>query len=218
MPKNITGKPEQDMLSGHSEQMWSCELSPEDKSSYGIKMVDIRGVDKAVIDSHQPYSGSSIFRVSEGVVQGRFLLVPSNAMVEIDNPPPEGRRHLASKTGTLKTLVIRVIGNNGQSPPTFSKADAIDDMFTDGVSLKTQFAACSYNQLTIQPYSGTTTKGVAITGGVVDVKIPDNPVEGSDLETSANNAAKALFGDLESQFDLVVSFASYLGLGGGGGV
>ena len=76
----------------------------------------------------------------------------------------------------------------------------IDDVFDDGACLKSQMEACSYGQLTISPYNGN-----GISGGVVDVTISTAPSAGRKaMENAAYAQAETQFGNLESQFGLVL--------------
>jgi hypothetical protein len=108
-----------------------------------------------------------------------------------------------SNTGILKTLVVRVTDSVGIR----MKADTsqlVGDVFTDSVSLRTQYAACSKDQLLIEPatFVGDGT-------GIVDVTI-DIAAAGQDKTTiqyAAVSRAEELYGGtdgLAAQFDLVM--------------
>eukprot|EP00532_Pseudo-nitzschia_australis_P007855 CAMPEP_0168175344 /NCGR_PEP_ID=MMETSP0139_2-20121125/7065_1 /TAXON_ID=44445 /ORGANISM="Pseudo-nitzschia australis, Strain 10249 10 AB" /LENGTH=851 /DNA_ID=CAMNT_0008093711 /DNA_START=161 /DNA_END=2714 /DNA_ORIENTATION=- len=120
---------------------------------------------------------------------------------------PTGRRQrrLTKSTGTLLTLVIRVIGQNGIGP-TASTETTRNNVFLDETCLKSQYAACSMDQLIIQPYQGNSTTGVAIDGGVVDVKldIDTNLKRKYEFIKRAYIVAHEQLGNLEEQFDLVL--------------
>eukprot|EP00536_Pseudo-nitzschia_multiseries_P010548 jgi/Psemu1/26265/gm1.26265_g len=103
-------------------------------------------------------------------------------------------------SGTLSTLVIRVVDSNEQAVASITQLK--DDIFTDAVSMKTQFAACSHNQLIIQPASTGD-------GGIVEVSIDISAVNADHytLETKAKAQAEALYGGsdgLASKYDLVL--------------
>ncbi len=99
------------------------------------------------------------------------------------------------QTGTRRVLAVRVIVNDG----TYSHADQTglsNDVFGNGidpVNLKSQYAACSYNQLvfeksldrnlstTITPNIGDT----AISNGVVDIRVNHNKTAGDGTIVNA---------------------------------
>lgn len=90
-----------------SEEVWSCELTDEDYDIYGVRMVEMEGVE---IDE-DTVSGFSQLQVSEAMVsaEGR-MSVSSSAAVDVV-PIDGGRRRLAHQTGELTTLVVRVVAN-----------------------------------------------------------------------------------------------------------
>ena len=74
---------------------------------------------------------------------------------------------------------IRIVNTNGVGPIEFRDSHPLhghdidvaklkNDVFLDAVSLQTQYARCSYNQLQIKLYEGTTSTGKNITGGVTE--------------------------------------------------
>eukprot|EP00536_Pseudo-nitzschia_multiseries_P016358 jgi/Psemu1/313075/fgenesh1_kg.1087_\ len=144
------------------------------------------------------------------------MTIPSDALVQIlDRPVHLGsktrrqqmqdRRTLAASSGTLKTLVVRVIAKNGIGPT--ADIDKLrSDVFEDRACLKSQYEACSFGQLIIEPFHGITLKGLTINGGVVNVRVNVNPVEGNrdHFEDEAKIKATEMYGDLASQFDLVM--------------
>jgi hypothetical protein len=89
-----------------TEEVWSCELSEEDRLAYGFRMLEVEGV---AIETAQVVSGYSELRVSEAMLTVGKMSIPSGASVDI--VPLEGGRRLTAKTGTLKTLVVRVVAN-----------------------------------------------------------------------------------------------------------
>jgi len=116
-------------------------------------------------------------------------------------------RNLATPTGTKDTVVIRVNANDNS--PGFTSAQISSDVFTDPYCLKSQYAACSYNQLTIREYvPGNGVSNVATSAlGVIDININMN-AEGGNRETAqslANQALTSLLGESPGNvFDLVL--------------
>jgi len=113
------------------------------------------------------------------------------------------------KTGSLDTLVVRVVANDSQ-PPT---AEALsEDIFNDSYCLKSQYAACSYGKLTIQEYlpgSGiSNVPTVAGAPGIVEVNVQTNAI-GNTKETIQDLAKAELnklldTNDPGSMFDIVM--------------
>jgi hypothetical protein len=111
-------------------------------------------------------------------------------------------------TGTLKTLMIRVIDSKNVQPEQ-SIEQLENGIYKDDSSFKSQIEACSYKKLEIQPFSGTTLNGQTINDGVTDVEIDYDVSLGTenkvDLKNAAFAAANDQIGGLESDdFDLVM--------------
>ena len=118
---------------------------------------------------------------------------------------PEQERNLAAlrssrmlRTGTKTVLAVRIIVNDGAYSWT-DQTGLSNDVFGNGVdtvNLKSQYAACSYNQLifekapdrsmltTITPNAGDTN----IVNGVVDIKVNNNITAG---DATIRNAVTA---------------------------
>jgi hypothetical protein len=114
---------------------------------------------------------------------------------------------LASAEGVKRTLVIRIVGD-GVGPKS-SLNQLREEVFGNGISLKSQMERCSHGKLDIQPFSGSTWGGrfnQKIVGGVVELGIPTNPYGKSDkrMENDAMQTAFFVFGNLDAQFDLVL--------------
>lgn len=132
---------------------------------------------------------------------------------------------LARAEGVKKTLVIRVVGDG--VGPKASLNDLKQEVFGNGISLKSRMEKCSHGKLDIQPFSGTTSGGAfnqKIDGGVVELGISTNPYGKRDkrMENDVMQAAFYVFGNLNAQFDLVLismppgifpNFAAYAYIG-----
>ena len=185
----------------YADEVWCCELSEEDQQQYNAsRMVMLEGVDVSSLDGG--VSGHTELQVSEALLSGGRLSVPSSAAV--DMVPIAGRRRLDTpSTGILNALVLRVTYQNKNDAADLNQMKS--SFFTDAVNLKERYEACSYGKLKIQPYSGTTTKGVSISGGAVNLNINTNPNQGKDkLEDAAQAAAASKLGNLRDQFHLVI--------------
>jgi len=107
--------------------------------------------------------------------------------------------------------VVRVVAGNGVEP-THGPEDTSNNVFYDEACLRSQYAACSRNQLSIQPFEGTTDTGVEISGGVASVAIDIDPVwnpkkkkgNKDEFVVRANTMATEQLGNLPEQFDLVL--------------
>ena len=78
--KDIQYQPDADGNPGASEEIWSCELSSDDKETYGSHMVEIEGIDKEWIDSRRVISGTSSMTVSEATIHEGTMTVAESAV------------------------------------------------------------------------------------------------------------------------------------------
>lgn len=204
------------------EEKWVCEfdISNREENFVGSgnvpTTVELEGLETGFLESHGAKSGHSTLLVSEAIIGGsngkQVLAILPTAVVQVVEHPDDfdettsrRRRNLKTTSGTLKALVVRVISKNGIEP-TASGDQLRSDVFYDKLCLKSQYKACSYGRLEIEPFIGTTKTGRKINGGVVDVKINVNPSDGNRdlLEADALIRATEIYGDLASQFDLVM--------------
>lgn len=230
--KCITFQPTAEHPKGHHKDSWVCELSEEDKRKLNLQFVDIEESDassSALINVTT--SGESTMTISEAIIDSERpqMFIPEYAHVEIrgivqdethersvnggdrgsqDVRLTQGtgvRRQLVSRSGTLKTLVVRVSDRNNVEPDA-NIAKLNNDVFDDAVSLKTQTEACSYGKLKIEPFRGNTPSNKYISNGIVDVKIDYDINGGADgMDQAALRAANEQLGDLSnSMFDLVM--------------
>ena len=203
------------------EEKWSCEFrilsEAENLDANGIvrTTIELEGLDEGFLESQGARSGHSTLLVSKAIIGGndgrQVLAISPTSVVQILEHPNDvnntsrRRRELVTSSGTLKALVVRVISKNGIEP-SVSIDQLRSDVFEDKLCLKSQYAACSYGRLEIEPFSGTTKTGRKINGGVVDVKIDVNPTNGNRdlLEADAKKRAIEMYGELASQFDIVL--------------
>jgi hypothetical protein len=123
----------------------------------------------------------------------KIYVVAGASMREI--APPTGRRSLIpsrrSTTGPLTVLVVRVIAADASTTSSVSQlSDSVFGTHGDAVNLRSQFLACSNNQLDFQPYAGTTATGQVITNGVAEVTI-SNTVLGQSDSVIVNSVSTA---------------------------
>lgn len=217
MLPSSTGRQEKQIL---TEEKWTCEfdiakLAGNFGDNDNIRTtVELKGVDNGFLETQGAKSGHNMLFASKAIVgdtNGRLVLeIPSTAFVQVLQRPDDlgntaRRRKLAASSGTLKALVVRVVSMNGIEP-TASIDQLRSDVFEDKLCLKSQYEACSHGRLLIEPFHGTTETDRKISGGVVDVKISINPSNGNrdQLEANAKKRATEIYGDLASQFDLVM--------------
>jgi hypothetical protein len=223
---------------GHGEDSWSCEFPPELAKRFGdVGMMDIKGVSKEELDARGAVSGESIVRVdASAYVQQSIkdanrnivLQIPQASGYEvemmdskIDTRHAHNRRarlrrerkldsSLAGSLGTFKVLVVRIVDGAGTGPD--ANAEVLqENIFNDKVCLKSQYEACSHDQVLITQateFSTTLENNVSI-NGIVDVHVNALAVEGNYkmLEYEAMAAANNIYGrfsSLAETFDLVM--------------
>jgi len=225
--KCVTFGPTAEHPRGYHRDYWACKLSNVDSEKFdGLQFVEFAESSssssslKGILANAT--SGSSVLSISEATIDddAALLHIPAHANIQIqdeadadainnnnNNNNSINVRNLANakSTGTLNTLVIRVIDSNGIEP-TSSTDQLIDDVFADAISLKTQMEACSYNKLRIEPFHGTTPTNHTIQNGVVDIQMDfDITSNTSGVDNAALRAAKDTLGDLDDpMFDLVM--------------
>lgn len=223
---------------GRKEDSWSCEFSPSlARRLGGVEMMDIEGVSKEELDSLGAISGETILRVGTSAFveqrrrdqNGKIALhIPpaSNYAVEdmdskIDIRHTRNRRSrlrhrrrldggLDESLDALKVLVVRVIDGAGIGPDPDAAA-LENDIFYGNVCLKSQFQACSHNQVFIEQateFSTTQNNNVTV-NGIVDVQVDVLAEEDNFnmLEIRALQAAESTYGTISSladTFDIVM--------------
>jgi hypothetical protein len=126
------------------------------------------------------------------------LIFPDLANVQYGEDP-EARRKLAVTTGTKEMLAVRVIASDAST--TSSESEISDAWFGtsgDAVNFKSQYEACSYNKLQINPANTND-----ISNGVTTATI-SNIVSGTDNGVIRNAVTAALGSSFTSQFDHVM--------------
>lgn len=113
-------------------------------------------------------------------------------------PIYQDRRQLLSTTGSKTVLVVRVKANDAETTPS---EDDLSDVFfgtyTDSVTLKSQMADCSYDQLLLSPVADRNGTSTAIENGVVTVTVDSNAT-GADSEDMLDIVST----ELNSQFEV----------------
>ena len=160
---------------------WSCQVGSKQgqtrAATLGSAIMEVEGVPKEWIEAHPVISGQSVLKtrgayVRESIATGEVtMVVPNGASVSIESLPEDDRRHCRQQQlrgrynldviGNKTTLVVRVVDSQNHTVNA-TLAQLQDDVFLDSVSLKTQYAACSHDQLIIEPanVNSNTSKGV----------------------------------------------------------
>lgn len=151
---------------------------------------------------------------------GTKLKVMNDAKVAVETMSAEDVRHSGyreqqkrrernladSSPGTLKTLVVRVTDSVGVSVDA-DTAQLVDDIFEDDVSLRTQYAACSKDQLLIEPASDVGDGGTGIVDVTIGISAGAAGTTRSDIQSRALAEAEKSYGGpygLAARFDLVL--------------
>ena len=155
-----------------------CELDPEDADGVVGLMRRIEGLHDG--DVTTVIDGTLLFFVAGSYVEGDVVYCPSGVKPMYSNVSFSASASVqpqmtfpapASQTGVQTVLMVRAVFNDIQ--PSKSTSELSDEVFgtgTDPVNMKSQFAACSYNKFTTEPYSGTI-NSTAITNGVYEVSV-----------------------------------------------
>lgn len=192
------------------EGSWDCELSEDDAAAVGSKFVKIAGISNEEMVKRGAVSVESVLLVgADSYIQGNqharnslggSAVLHVEGSFEVEHMDENDTRHhrnrkarrnrerrdLADSTGTLKTLVVRVIDGKNKSPPSANKLD--NDIFVDSVSLKKQFEKCSYGNINIQKTDE----------GIIDIKVSS---AGNGKESSKDTLMGEAYTAIESKFN-----------------
>lgn len=170
---------------GKIEELVSCEFMQEDlPDDEDFQMLEVTFLQQSDIDELD-LGGESTLTVSDSTIDEakNELMVPKGAQIRVDHVPeievaPRNTRRLAI-AGNREVLVIR---ETRTSPAGSVLSDQIFGTFGDRVNLASQYAACSYNQLTFSPWAGNGRPSAIVTDGVLTVSITDT-IQGSSDAT-----------------------------------
>ena len=148
---------------------WGCDLDPADVNEQTGYTVQIDGYD---LSSGQDKLGKPIHSGhTKFFAEGTSLIAPGKARVakkaraRFDH---QSHRRVAVVTGNKTVLAIRVIAADLQTAGNEDfVSDKIFGTYGDTVNMKTQYAACSNNQLIMNPANKTTTTNFTVLNGVV---------------------------------------------------
>ena len=201
--------------------VWVCEFpfAVAQSRLRGRSFIDIDQTDvpKEVMDGMGAQSGASILRttgayIEESLDTGAMMMhIPTTASMEVvsidsDEHDSQHSRRLASPNpGVLSVLVVKVIDSFG-AQLSATNAQLVNDIFEDDYSLKTGYKSCSKDQLTIEPAANRNDGESGIVDGITSVVLDIAAQEGndSDLRNAAIAKATEEYGDISSQYDLVM--------------
>lgn len=173
-----------------------CELMGADAESGKDPFVVVNGLPSNFMKMHHVESGGTTIYADGALIDDKrgVLFLPSNTAVSTENrrlSDTDDRRLAQVKR---KVLVIRVEGSDRVT--TASEPQLSDQVFSssgDTLNLKTQYAACSYNQLVFEKSDKYPEIG---DDGVYTVKIPNSIVgeTSSTIRRLATNQVLADFG------------------------
>jgi len=198
---------------GYDEDYWLCNF--EDPSLFGgdpnKKIYTVEDGEELTTEAFHEFlelnavtSGKTVIVLSEAAVFDDKMIINIDdilALKEKDNHTEPARqqnlrkqdrrqRRLTKKEGDIKTLVVRVRAENSDPP---SAADLSSDIFYDQANLKTQYEACSYGKLTVDPYlqgmtgvNGDTVNVPNAAPGVIEITINES------VDSNNNGNYKAL--------------------------
>ena len=153
---------------------------------------------KSMLESGDLVSGETVLTPGVGAsFDEEDLIIPEGADLKGGTRRDRSRRRLAVTKGTKPILAVRVTDSAGKVRSE-SAAAISDDIFgtnSDPVNLKSQLAACSFNQLIVQPGLDPPDSNENATG-VIEVTIGVS-LEGNSRGTIRNavtTAVQALLG------------------------
>ena len=207
-------------MDGSSEKKWQCELDDTDFATSSKRFVDIKGLGQE--DFKGVRSGYNTLYVEGGDIAGGALVAPSGANKVIARIMPRKsaarinkeilaisavNEHSTIKTKDLYVLAVRVAAKDKTTTSSPAQIrNAIFGTSGDINNLKERFAACSYGEVIVNPFNGTTATRQNVTDGLIQVNLLTN-VRGArdqDIMNQVELQLRRLVGDLPSQFDHVM--------------
>ena len=199
---------------GSSSSNWKCELSLTDANISGSYFVDIDGIGDN--DLKNASSGTTSLFVTGGIIANGKLTIPPGAKKSMgrvekrgpaENQNNQQRSLYLGKANKHSVLVVRVVA--ADLSPGSSTAQMSNFVFGsagDVSNLRERYKSCSYGELLMEPFNGTSATGRIVTNGVYQVSIA-NTAKGQEVDLIVNAAVSrltVLLGNLASQFDHVM--------------
>ncbi len=209
---------------GKTLEKWECELLDRDAANAGKRFVEIEGLDDSDFDGIS--SGVTTLFAEGSVLSNGKLLIPKGQKITIGTIEPRGpaaRKKMEkqkNRGGTQQqrrlaplivderlVLAVRVEANDSTTNSSSATiADKVFGISGDASNLSERYESCSYGEVLMKPFVGTTTTGISIQNGVFQITIPDNVlgVQNVGVRNSVVQALTQQLGDLPSQFDHVM--------------
>ena len=162
-------------------------------------MVEIKGLTNEFTHSSLKdgrLSGQLLISVPGAPIQDGVLEVLDTSQISIENIP----LNIDTK-GVKKVFVIRADAPDASTGSTIDEiSDKVFGTFGDILNLKSQFAACSYNDLTFEPVSDAFNEYNIVNGiGEVAISTNVNGVDNSVIRDAMIAAANTKYGDLQTK-------------------
>ena len=210
---------------GSSEEKWECELQDFDAFNVGKRFVELEGLEEDELN--QVRSGYNTLFVNGGLLTNEKLIIPEGAERSIGTIEPRGpvqrqrqrkknkRARPSSQSRFLApanviervVLAVRIIASDSATTLSVDTiADKIFGLAGDQINLVERYRSCSYGELLMKPYVGTTVTGKTIQNGVYELTIPINVLGAvnTDVRNQVEAALTQQLGQLTSQFDHVM--------------
>ena len=210
-------------------QEWVCELQGVDAQNAQDSLVHIN-MDETFFEDNEVERGETYMYVPQATIEGHEMTIPDDSTdIVLEKKGNNGsksskssksdRRERRLSSGISSTdqttqgktlnkqrrvLVVRV-GSSGDGRTTSASASQLaDDVFTDSVSLATQYKRCSYGKLEIVPATGSN-----VVNGVVTVSLNGKDINGEESATVRSwmtDAAQSRIGvsSLSASYDHVM--------------
>lgn len=163
---------------------WVCQLSEADAAAAKATMVTIDGITPDFIKAYGIESAQNTIMVQEESIESNRMYVQNTATIIVGDSEQKKAKAAESENGgrklaaaPRKVLVVRVNNSSDGRKTSASASQLTNDIFDDAVSLKSQYAACSYGELTFDKATGSN-----VVGGVVSVDL-NSKVNGVSSDT-----------------------------------
>lgn len=153
---------------------WNCQIASEDMFGAEGILLPIRGGISFAAKDNRITSGKTFLKTRGAIIDGLTALDLSGARFSffssaaLSDRFTGGQSTMVQTTGTRTVLALLIKGEGSDYSTTIE--DLEDNVFEDSVSLKTQYEACSYGELQIDPFTGTL-GDMTIEGGVGTVEL-----------------------------------------------
>jgi len=181
---------ESDALARALEEPWYCE-GLDDNTIYKIE-----GIPEIFFERNDVVSGVTTLKISAAIVKRATGEETENVIIVNADATIVTEQSIASldRIGEYSMLIVRVSGND--VAPGDSAAKISSDWFTDSANLKSQYSACSNEQLVFS-YSNSENSGAV---GVYELTLSQN-VAGQNKYTVEGWVTSALASNLQKGVD-----------------